>query len=90
MDCWEKLKRVLISKFSNIKLRKSKGGRDGGNRAVGGGGRSSGLLNLKNDVQTCEYKDIQVMWNILNRDEMEMKQKQEHTEVITAAIAKPI
>ncbi|GLT34573.1 hypothetical protein SLA2020_090810 [Shorea laevis] len=85
MDCWEKLKRVLISNFSKIKLRKSKGGRDGGNRAVGGG-----LVNLKNDVQTCEYKDIQVMWNILNRDEMEMKQKQEHTEVITAAIAKPI
>lgn len=31
----------------------------------------AGLLKLSNDVRACEYEDIQVMWEILNRNESE-------------------
>ncbi|KAJ1703523.1 hypothetical protein LUZ63_003302 [Rhynchospora breviuscula] len=30
-----------------------------------------GILKLRGDVQTCEYQDVQVMWEIL-RSEMEV------------------
>ncbi|KHN34165.1 uncharacterized protein LOC114397979 [Glycine soja] len=33
--------------------------------------RKNGLLKLSNDVRACEYEDIQVMWEILNRNESE-------------------
>ncbi|KAH1192538.1 hypothetical protein GmHk_19G053748 [Glycine max] len=33
--------------------------------------RKTGLLKLSNDVRACEYEDIQVMWEILNRNESE-------------------
>lgn len=31
----------------------------------------AGLLKLQNDVRACEYEDIRVMWEILNRNESE-------------------
>lgn len=31
-----------------------------------------GILKLRNDVQTCGYQDVQVMWEILRRSEMEI------------------
>ncbi|KAJ6414562.1 hypothetical protein OIU84_003540 [Salix udensis] len=33
---------------------------------------SDGLLKLHNDVQTCGYEDVQVMWEILRRSESEL------------------
>ncbi|KAJ6703018.1 hypothetical protein OIU85_029030 [Salix viminalis] len=33
---------------------------------------SAGLLKLHNDVQTCGYEDVQVMWEILRRSESEL------------------
>ncbi|TKY50309.1 hypothetical protein E2542_SST27768 [Spatholobus suberectus] len=33
--------------------------------------RKNGLLKLRHDVRACEYEDIQVMWEILNRNESE-------------------
>ncbi|KAL2335603.1 hypothetical protein Fmac_016816 [Flemingia macrophylla] len=35
------------------------------------GVRKNGLLNLRHDVRACEYEDIQVMWEMLNRSESE-------------------
>ncbi|KAB5564952.1 hypothetical protein DKX38_005006 [Salix brachista] len=32
----------------------------------------AGLLKLHNDVQTCGYEDVQVMWEILRRSESEL------------------
>ncbi|KAJ6934409.1 hypothetical protein NC651_009438 [Populus alba x Populus x berolinensis] len=32
----------------------------------------AGLLELHNDVQTCGYEDVQVMWEILRRSESEL------------------
>nr|AAS20964.1 OSJNBa0011F23.6-like protein [Hyacinthus orientalis] len=29
-----------------------------------------GILKLHNDVQTCEYQDVQVMWEMLQKTEM--------------------
>ena len=31
----------------------------------------AGLLKLHNDVQTCGYEDVQVMWEMLRRSESE-------------------
>ncbi|PON52753.1 hypothetical protein PanWU01x14_207140 [Parasponia andersonii] len=31
-----------------------------------------GLLKLHNDIQTCGYQDVQVMWEILQRSESEV------------------
>ncbi|KAE9620066.1 hypothetical protein Lalb_Chr02g0159831 [Lupinus albus] len=30
--------------------------------------RKSGLVNLQHDVRACEYEDIHVMWEMLNRN----------------------
>ncbi|KAK1290310.1 hypothetical protein QJS10_CPB18g00162 [Acorus calamus] len=50
------VKRVLVSFAARVKARK-----DGG-----------GLLKLHDDVQTCGYQDVQVMWEMLRRSEMEL------------------
>ncbi|XP_058069912.1 uncharacterized protein LOC131218992 [Magnolia sinica] len=36
--------------------------------------RKSGLLKLQHDVSTCQYKDVHIMWEILQRSEMELSQ----------------
>ncbi|KAF8052560.1 hypothetical protein N665_1545s0007 [Sinapis alba] len=33
------------------------------------GFRHSGLLRLQNDVSSCEYEDIHIMWNLLHKIE---------------------
>ncbi|GMY17349.1 Elongation factor 4 [Fagus crenata] len=33
--------------------------------------RKNGLLKLRQDVRTCEYEDVHVMWEILRRSETE-------------------
>ncbi|CAH2047004.1 unnamed protein product [Thlaspi arvense] len=33
------------------------------------GFRHSGLLRLQNDVSSCEYEDIHIMWNLLHKNE---------------------
>ncbi|KAK8988836.1 hypothetical protein V6N11_030210 [Hibiscus sabdariffa] len=37
-------------------------------------GRKSGLLKLQKDVRSCEYRDVQVMWEMLRRSEAEMEE----------------
>ncbi|MQM01644.1 hypothetical protein Taro_034407 [Colocasia esculenta] len=32
----------------------------------------AGILKLRDDVQTCGYQDVQVMWEMLLRSEMEL------------------
>ncbi|MQL88141.1 hypothetical protein Taro_020695 [Colocasia esculenta] len=61
MDWWEKVvfpvKRAWVAVSSRVKTTPtSKSGR--------------GILKLHEDVQTCEYQDVQVMWEML-RTEME-------------------
>ena len=34
-------------------------------------GAGAGLLKLQDDVQTCGYQDVQVMWEMLQRTESE-------------------
>ncbi|KAK1276951.1 hypothetical protein QJS04_geneDACA004034 [Acorus gramineus] len=50
------VKRVLVSFAARVKGRKNGGG----------------LLKLHDDVQTCGYQDVQVMWEMLRRSEMEL------------------
>ncbi|KAI3956437.1 hypothetical protein MKX01_016850 [Papaver californicum] len=60
MDLWDKMifpvRRVWIAFSARVKTRKNGGG----------------LLKLHNDVQTCEYQDVQVMWEMLRRSESEL------------------
>ncbi|KAF3446566.1 hypothetical protein FNV43_RR11746 [Rhamnella rubrinervis] len=34
--------------------------------------RNSGLLKLRHDVRACEYEDVRVMWDMLNRSEADI------------------
>lgn len=34
--------------------------------------RGGGLHKLRHDVKTCEYEDVRVMWEMLNKTEIEM------------------
>ncbi|PIA40794.1 hypothetical protein AQUCO_02400100v1 [Aquilegia coerulea] len=67
MDMWQKMvfpmRRVWFSVSARVKARKNGGG----------------LLKLHNDVQTCEYQDVQVMWEMLRRSESEMNMAQTPT-----------
>ncbi|GAA0145472.1 hypothetical protein LIER_05655 [Lithospermum erythrorhizon] len=36
----------------------------------------AGLLKLQDDIQTCGYQDVQVMWEMLSRTESESKSPQ--------------
>ncbi|KDP41917.1 hypothetical protein JCGZ_26935 [Jatropha curcas] len=59
MDWWHKMlfpvRRVWFAVSSHLKPRKN----------------GAGLLKLHNDVQTCGYEDVQVMWEMLKRSESE-------------------
>lgn len=37
-----------------------------------------GLLKLHDDVQTCGYQDVQVMWEMLQRSESEVLGNHDH------------
>ncbi|KAJ1433411.1 hypothetical protein SESBI_05937 [Sesbania bispinosa] len=72
MDWWHKIRRTWTALSTRIKLRKSAGvagGRGSGVGEYGGGdcgGTGEGLLKLRDDVQMCGYRDVEVMWNMLN------------------------
>ncbi|XP_062155051.1 uncharacterized protein LOC133863080 [Alnus glutinosa] len=57
MDLWNNMlfpvKRVWLAVSVRVKARKN----------------GAGLLKLHDDVQTCGYQDVQVMWEMLNRSE---------------------
>jgi len=62
------------------------GGRVGGTGEYTGdcGGISGGLLKLRDDVQMCGYRDVEVMWNMLNvslqHDQMEAARSSNNAE----------
>ncbi|KAJ9178881.1 hypothetical protein P3X46_010728 [Hevea brasiliensis] len=60
MDWWQKMifpvRRVWISLSARFKPRNN----------------GAGLLKLHNDIQTCGYEDVQVMWEMLKRSESEL------------------
>ncbi|KAJ8755533.1 hypothetical protein K2173_019331 [Erythroxylum novogranatense] len=60
MDWWHRLvfpvRRFWIAFSSRVKPRRNGGG---------------GLLKLHNDVQNCGYEDVQIMWELLKRSELE-------------------
>ncbi|TKY54493.1 hypothetical protein E2542_SST18901 [Spatholobus suberectus] len=70
MDWWHKIRKTWTALSTRIKLRKSRvsGGRVGGAGEYGGdcGRAGGGLLELRDDVQMCGYRDVEVMWNMLS------------------------
>ncbi|XP_054781407.1 uncharacterized protein LOC129288707 [Prosopis cineraria] len=61
MDFWHKMifpvRRVWLALSSRLKQARPNG---------------DGLLKLQDDVQTCGYQDVQVMWEMLRRTETEV------------------
>ncbi|PSS19714.1 Ran-binding protein like [Actinidia chinensis var. chinensis] len=37
--------------------------------------RKTGLVKLHHEVRTCEYEDVRVLWEMLKRNETELKTK---------------
>ncbi|XP_028776885.1 uncharacterized protein LOC114746765 [Neltuma alba] len=62
MEIWSKMvfgmRRVWLALYARLRARKN--------------GR--GLLKLQDEVQTCGYQDIQVMWEMLHRAESDLLQ----------------
>ncbi|XP_027342877.1 uncharacterized protein LOC113855433 [Abrus precatorius] len=60
MDIWQKMifpvRRVWLALSARLKPRKN----------------GEGLLKLQDDVETCGYQDVQVMWEMLQRTESEV------------------
>ncbi|XP_028774176.1 uncharacterized protein LOC114731206 [Neltuma alba] len=61
MDWWHKLRRTWGLVPALLKLGKSVGG--GCGRGSGGDG---GLVKLRDEVEMCGYRDVEVMWNMLS------------------------
>ncbi|XP_028774197.1 uncharacterized protein LOC114731229 [Neltuma alba] len=61
MNWWHKLRRTWSLVPALLKLRRSVGG--GCGRA--GGGDGGGLVKLRDEVEICGYRDVEVMWNML-------------------------
>nr|GMD05664.1 MAGUK P55 subfamily member 4 like [Ipomoea batatas]GMD07783.1 MAGUK P55 subfamily member 4 like [Ipomoea batatas]GMD09293.1 MAGUK P55 subfamily member 4 like [Ipomoea batatas]GMD11892.1 MAGUK P55 subfamily member 4 like [Ipomoea batatas] len=59
-DWWHKMvfpvRKVWIAVSARVKARK----------------HGAGLLKLRDDIQTCGYEDVQVMWEMLRRTESEL------------------
>nr|CAD1826022.1 unnamed protein product [Ananas comosus var. bracteatus] len=75
MEWWRKVlvlpvKRALVAVAARVRSRK-----DG-----------SGILKLHNDVQTCEYQDVQVMWEILQQSEMISSHNSNNTNIFKGEI----
>ncbi|KAL2554852.1 uncharacterized protein Fot_08471 [Forsythia ovata] len=67
MEWWRKLvfpvRRFLYAASARVKARKN----------------GAGLLKLHNDIQTCGYEDVQIMWEMLRRTESESEPMPRHT-----------
>nr|XP_018674970.1 PREDICTED: uncharacterized protein LOC103969058 isoform X1 [Musa acuminata subsp. malaccensis] len=64
MDWWQRMvvlpaKRALVAVAARVRTRKA------------GAGRGM-LVKLRNEVQTCGYEDVQVMWEMLQRSAAEL------------------
>ncbi|CAN4086514.1 unnamed protein product [Withania somnifera] len=59
-DWWQKMvfhvRRVWFAVSARVKARKN----------------GAGLLKLHDDIQTCGYEDVQVMWEMLRKNESEV------------------
>ncbi|XP_027929978.1 uncharacterized protein LOC114186150 [Vigna unguiculata] len=64
MDIWRNMifpvRRVWLALSARLKTRKN----------------GAGLLKLQDDVQTCGYEDVQVMWEMLQRTESDVTENQ--------------
>ncbi|CAH9075796.1 unnamed protein product, partial [Cuscuta epithymum] len=60
-DCWRKLifpvRKVWLAVSARVKARKQ---------------GAAGLLKLHDDIQTCGYEDVQVMWEMLRQAESKL------------------
>ncbi|KAL6651892.1 hypothetical protein ACP70R_010817 [Stipagrostis hirtigluma subsp. patula] len=65
MEWWQKtvvvpMKRAWIVVTARLRRKKD-----------GGGGGGGVLVKLHDEIQTCAYEDVQVMWEMLQRSETE-------------------
>nr|DAD41466.1 TPA_asm: hypothetical protein HUJ06_015789 [Nelumbo nucifera] len=58
MKLWDKMRLPLLSLWLDVSTRL--------------GIRKSGIFKLRHEVRTCEYEDVQVMWEMLKRNNCEI------------------
>ncbi|EOY01420.1 hypothetical protein SCA6_007894 [Theobroma cacao] len=64
MHLWCKMRRIWRSVSARFKPHKPTA--TGGGKGGAISSNASGLSKLQDDVNMCGYKDVQVMWNLLN------------------------
>uniref|UniRef100_A0A2N9ILF9 Uncharacterized protein n=1 Tax=Fagus sylvatica TaxID=28930 RepID=A0A2N9ILF9_FAGSY len=77
MDWLHRMKKAWVAVSTRIRTR---GGVSGGGGASTG---DDGLLKLRDDVQMCGYKDVQVMWKMLSGSQQEQMAAAETTVTTT-------
>ncbi|KAL3512017.1 hypothetical protein ACH5RR_024734 [Cinchona calisaya] len=65
------VRRVWFAVSARVKVRKN----------------GAGLLKLRDDIQTCGYEDVQVMWEMLRRTESELMSR--HTKHVADKLGLP-
>ncbi|XVE74504.1 hypothetical protein DITRI_Ditri12bG0022400 [Diplodiscus trichospermus] len=60
MHPWRKMRRVWLSMSARLKPHETTGASSN---------NASGLSKLQDDVKMCGYKDVQVMWKLLNKSQ---------------------
>ncbi|XWS34305.1 hypothetical protein CRYUN_Cryun21dG0028800 [Craigia yunnanensis] len=64
MHLWRKMTRVWLSVSARLKPHKPTDGKGGAS------GNASSLFKLQDDVKKCGYKDVQMMWKLLNTSQI--------------------
>ncbi|KAL3617667.1 hypothetical protein CASFOL_037988 [Castilleja foliolosa] len=66
MEWWRKMvfpvRKAWVAVSARVKARK----------------KGAGLLKLHDDIQTCGYEDVQIMWEMLRRTESEVNSSSHH------------
>ncbi|KAL7085293.1 hypothetical protein ACP275_14G273500 [Erythranthe tilingii] len=58
MECWDKMMAPMRKVWTKISKRV--------------GLRKTGIVKLQQDVRTCEYEDVHILWDMLKRKETDM------------------
>ncbi|KAK6130815.1 hypothetical protein DH2020_035438 [Rehmannia glutinosa] len=58
MECWDKMMTPMRKVWTKVSKRI--------------GLRKTGIVKLKQDVRTCEYEDVHILWDMLKRKETHM------------------
>ncbi|KAI3460164.1 hypothetical protein Pfo_016827 [Paulownia fortunei] len=58
MECWDKMTTPMRKVWTKVSKRI--------------GLRKTGIVKLRQDVRTCEYEDVHILWGMLKRNETDL------------------